>query len=404
AICGAGDEEGRYQVELPRPGQRVWYLNLKHPRVPHWLWVNEVMFTEFGVRVPFTSFQQRLLNRCHVALSQLHSNAWSVIRCFELVTEFSELLQDPKDLLLVEESFHEFKGRYFKIFPIGDHPPFWLTLEGDARRLPPYWSFEAGFNYTPVTYKKHNIDQRNTAGILLWLFSKRHFKPKAVLGNYDRARSSSPGYHAIQSSSSRDAESVGRLGFLIHLGGGSSTNVGGGLDTQVEISSPIREGEPVTEVEIPLLQENVQSRKRLQIQREPGRRRVRCGTSAPWIDLLMPRVSSKSVEPRLTLADQWEGRCAKLTGDLKFLSQQKAEAEKERLVAGQARSKAEEDLKSVVANFKLLEKEKDVEIECLKGREVELSSKVEDLRKLSTNEKVRADKAEVALAESEEGR
>ncbi|MED6217392.1 hypothetical protein PIB30_017239 [Stylosanthes scabra] len=68
-ICGGGEEERLYRVEVPCRGERVCGLNLEHPRVPHWLWVNEVMFTEFGVRIPFTSFQQRLLQRCFVAPS-----------------------------------------------------------------------------------------------------------------------------------------------------------------------------------------------------------------------------------------------------------------------------------------------------------------------------------------------
>ncbi|MED6135018.1 hypothetical protein PIB30_042341 [Stylosanthes scabra] len=61
-IFGGGELERRYRVEEARPGDRVCYLNLDHPTVPNWL-VNEVMFTEFGIRVPFSDFQQRLLNR-----------------------------------------------------------------------------------------------------------------------------------------------------------------------------------------------------------------------------------------------------------------------------------------------------------------------------------------------------
>ncbi|MED6167614.1 hypothetical protein PIB30_004425 [Stylosanthes scabra] len=130
-ICGGGEEERLYRVELPRRGERVCGLNLEHPRVPHWLW------------------------RCFVAPSQFHPNAWSAIRCFEVVTEFLELPQDPEVFLylftvfspnangkakkgymsvrpgkgrrifgLYEESFHDFKGRYFKVFSVGDHPPF----------------------------------------------------------------------------------------------------------------------------------------------------------------------------------------------------------------------------------------------------------------------------------------
>ncbi|MED6122902.1 hypothetical protein PIB30_044265 [Stylosanthes scabra] len=167
-IFGGGDLEGRYRVEVARPGDRVYYLNLDHATVPNWLWVNEVMFTEFGVRVPFTDFQQRLLNRASVAPSQLHPNAWSAIRCFELVTDSLKLPQDPEVFLylftlfspntegktkkgymsvcpgkywkifgLYEDSFHDFKGRFFKIFPVGEHRPFWLSLEGQGQ-FPPY--------------------------------------------------------------------------------------------------------------------------------------------------------------------------------------------------------------------------------------------------------------------------
>ncbi|MED6188128.1 hypothetical protein PIB30_083085 [Stylosanthes scabra] len=141
-IFEGGDLERRYRVEAARPGDRV-------------------MFTEFGVRVPFSDFQQRLLNWDFVAPSQLHPNAWSAIRCFELVTEYLELPQDPEVFLylftffspntegktkkgymsirpgkhrkifgLYEDSFHDFKGHFFKIFPVGEHRPFWLSLEG----------------------------------------------------------------------------------------------------------------------------------------------------------------------------------------------------------------------------------------------------------------------------------
>ncbi|MED6124170.1 hypothetical protein PIB30_056580, partial [Stylosanthes scabra] len=98
-IFGGGGLEQRYRVEAARRGERVCYLNLDHPTVPHWLWVNEVMFTDFGVRIPFTDFQQRLLNRASVAPSQLHPNAWASIRSFELVTEFLQLPQEPEVFL-----------------------------------------------------------------------------------------------------------------------------------------------------------------------------------------------------------------------------------------------------------------------------------------------------------------
>ncbi|MED6149430.1 hypothetical protein PIB30_062286 [Stylosanthes scabra] len=213
-----GDLERRYRVKAARRGERVCFLNLDHQTVPHWLWVNEVMFTEFGIRIPFTDFQQRLLNRELVAPSQLHPNAWSSIHCFELVTGFLELPQDSEVFLflfkfyssntsgktkkgyisvrlakyhklfgLYEDSFHDFKGRYFKIFPVGTHRPFWSSLQGDGQ-FPPYWSDQAGFEIVPVTYERLNADQKDIADILTHLFTKNNLAPKSLLGNQEEAR------------------------------------------------------------------------------------------------------------------------------------------------------------------------------------------------------------------------
>ncbi|MED6198301.1 hypothetical protein PIB30_064941 [Stylosanthes scabra] len=83
---------------------------------------------------------------------------------------------------LYEESFHDFKGRYFKVFPVEGHHPFWLTLEGDGR-FTSYWSFEAGPKYVPVSYKRLNAELTDVADILIFLFWKRLLKAKAILGN-----------------------------------------------------------------------------------------------------------------------------------------------------------------------------------------------------------------------------
>ncbi|MED6165200.1 hypothetical protein PIB30_097312 [Stylosanthes scabra] len=97
-IFGGGELERRYRVEAARPGD-----------------------------------QQRLLNPAFVALSQLHPNAWSAIRCFELVTEVLELPQDPNVFLYLFTLFSpntEGKtkkgymsvrpGKYRKIFGLYD--------------------------------------------------------------------------------------------------------------------------------------------------------------------------------------------------------------------------------------------------------------------------------------------
>ncbi|MED6127045.1 hypothetical protein PIB30_084339 [Stylosanthes scabra] len=463
---GGGELEGRYRVEAACPGDRVCYLNLDHPTIPNWLWVNEVMFTEFGVRVPFTDFQQRLLNRASVAPSQLHPNVWSVIRCFELVTDSLRLPQDPEVFLylftlfspniegktkkgymsvrpgkhrkifgLYEDSFHDFKGRFFKIFPIGEHRPFWLSLEGQGR-FPPYWSRDAGMDYVPVTYKGLNSDQKDTTNILVKLFSERNLKPKTVLSNPSEAR------EAIVDMAGKEV-TLERLRRLIRPGSSQSVPA-------VSVPAPGPSKTPVEPQPIPA-DESLPS--------PPPSPRVRSGKcpaddaiaepKRPWVsegtnrefcsmdhsfdasgfiasNLLGPRAQKvlkdydpmesirwaewaslraatimKSIEPRLMAADQWEGRCIKLNGNLKALDLQRIEANKGKLVAEQARVKAEGDLKSLSGKLEVLEREKVQEAERRKNRESELEGEIRDLRKSVSDEKARADKAEASLAESE---
>ncbi|MED6188638.1 hypothetical protein PIB30_087764 [Stylosanthes scabra] len=288
-LFGGGDLEQRYRVEAARRGERVCYLNLDHPIVPRWLWVNEVMFTNFGVQIPFTDFQQRLLNRASVAPSQLYPNAWASIHCFELVTEFLQLPQEPKVFLclfkfyssntsgqtkkgymsvrptknqkifsLYEDSFHVFKGRYFKIFAVGDHRPFWLNLEGDGL-FPPFWSDQAGFDIAPVKYEGLNADKRDTANILNFLFSKYNLSSKSLLSCPEESRKaigndatlfrlrwlihpaptkSLPTPSAavpVSGAQAVPAESVGKT--QVEPDDGSSTNVGDASEWLVEISS-----------------------------------------------------------------------------------------------------------------------------------------------------------------------
>ncbi|MED6207110.1 hypothetical protein PIB30_032826, partial [Stylosanthes scabra] len=141
-----------------------------------------------------------------------------------------------KIFALYEDSFHDFKGRYFKIFPVGNHRPFWLSLEGDGRfppywsdqagfeivpatyqrlnadqrslfqdlpgrepspflvkfggrwSVPPYWSDQAGFEIVPATYQRLNADQRDTADILVHLFAQNNLNPKFLMNNSDEAQ------------------------------------------------------------------------------------------------------------------------------------------------------------------------------------------------------------------------
>ncbi|MED6160685.1 hypothetical protein PIB30_053764 [Stylosanthes scabra] len=108
----------------------------------------------------------------------------------------------------------------------------------------------------------------------------------------------------------------------------------------------------------------------------------------------------KAIEPRLTLADQWEHRCVKLTGDMKLLNQQKTEVEKEKEEVVTAKSKAEKDLEDALADAR----GKGIELQCLRDREAGLSADVEAAKKGLLAEKSRANQAEALLASAEKAR
>ncbi|MED6135921.1 hypothetical protein PIB30_051268 [Stylosanthes scabra] len=419
------------------------------------------MFTEFGLRIPFSDFQQRLLNRASVAPSQLHPNSWSSIRCFELVTEFLELPQDPEVFLylfklyssntsgktkkgymsvrpgkyrkifaLYEDSFHDFKGCYFQIFPVGNHRPFWLSLEGDGR-FPPYWSDQAGFEIVPATYQRLNADQLDTVDILVHLFAQSNLNPKFLMNNSDEARKAvvemagndvtlarlrrlirpasakslpSPSTVVPQGGArSVPAESVGKT--QAEPEGGSSTNVEHASvgEQHVEISSPAEE-------EIPLPSPPSPKRRRSAVEDSSGPKGSRtleggsrdfCALdrsfdasgfveshllgpkaqevlrdcdpleSVRWAEWAMIRAATimKSVEPRLFIAEEVERRNARLLADAKTLNLQKMVLKEEKVDAIWAKLKAEEDLKAVKAELEKLEREKNAEADHFQRRE-----------------------------------
>ncbi|MED6213466.1 hypothetical protein PIB30_093671 [Stylosanthes scabra] len=66
-IFGGREEDAKYREEALRPGDRICFLNLDHPTIPNWLWVNKVMFTKFGVKIP-------LPTSSNIALPLRHRN------------------------------------------------------------------------------------------------------------------------------------------------------------------------------------------------------------------------------------------------------------------------------------------------------------------------------------------
>ncbi|XP_057761534.1 uncharacterized protein LOC130981825 [Arachis stenosperma] len=218
-LCGGTDEEANYDVFVPAPHERLYELNFHAPRVADWIWFYKSMFTQVGVRIPFSAFQMALLGRVSVAPSQLHPNSWASIRCFEMVCEYLELpvsvdvflfffnltnpskegkhkkgfmsfrsAQGRRIFGLFEDSYHGFKDKYFKVRPVKGRHPFWLSLEG-ARLIPTYWSFGAGSNaFVKVSYKGMSAVDRKIADVLLAIFGRNHVNPHLLMGDREAGR------------------------------------------------------------------------------------------------------------------------------------------------------------------------------------------------------------------------
>ncbi|MED6190203.1 hypothetical protein PIB30_103494 [Stylosanthes scabra] len=378
-LFGGGIWNGDTGWKAARRGERVCFMNLDHPTVPHWLWVNEVMFTEFGYGSLFRTSSSVFSTEPpwpRRNFIQIRGRQFVVSILIPRGRRRRDIcpLGRGSIVALYEDSFHDFKGRYFKIFPVGDHRPFWLSLEGDGR-FPPYWSDQAGFDIVPATYQRLNADQRDTAIILVHLFAQNNLNPKFLMNNSDEARKDvvemagndvtlarlrrlirpapakslpSP-LTVVPSGGARSvpAESLGKT--QAEPEGGSSTNVG---------------RENVGFVKSHLLGPKVQ-----EVLRD-------CDPleSVRWAEWAMIRAATimKSVEPRLSIAEELERRNARLLADAKTLSLQKMVLEEEKVDAVQAKLKVEEDLKVV---------------------------KVEKFRGLAAEEKVRADLAEASAAD-----
>ncbi|MED6121049.1 hypothetical protein PIB30_026390 [Stylosanthes scabra] len=453
-IFGGGDLERRYKVKAARQGERVCFMNLDHPTKPHWLWVNE-----------------RLLLRACIAPSQLHPNAWASIRCFELVTEWLQLSQEPEVFMclftfysantqgktkkgymsvrptkyrkifgLFEDSFHDFKGRDFKIFPVGTHRPFWLSLDGDDR-FPSYWTDRAGFDVAPVTYKGLRVEKKDTVDVLTILFAKNNLAPKALLGRPDEARrdvvrmagndvtlnrlrhlvrlAASTGAavpttpvagHAGSGPSSTARGSALPVGptpnVIITPEEGSSNDRGRNVGVNREVASSIREQQ---------LSSPSSSKRSMPVETSAAKRQ-RTETSAcefnpldrsfdaskfiaenllgpkaqealrdydpvksfGWVQwvLLKSATIMKSVEPRLTMMDEAERHNQRLVGDLKALNLQNVVLEEQLKDAPAAEGKAEEDLKGAEKNLEVLKQKKEEEVATLQNRIKELESEV----------------------------
>ncbi|MED6190298.1 hypothetical protein PIB30_104507, partial [Stylosanthes scabra] len=122
--------------------------------------------------------------------------------------------------------------------------------------------------------------------------------------------------------------------------------------------------------------------------------------SVRWAEWAMIRAATimKSVEPRLSIAEEMERRNARLLADAKTRNLQKMVLEEEKGDEVRARLKAEEDLKAAKAELEKLGEEKQAEADRFRRREEGFRAEVERFRGLAVEEKVRADLAEASIS------
>ncbi|MED6149288.1 hypothetical protein PIB30_060974, partial [Stylosanthes scabra] len=323
-LFGGGDLERRYRVEAARRGER------------------------------------RLLNRASVAPSQLHPNSWSSIRCFELVTEFLELPQDPEVFLYLFKLYSsntsgKTKKGYMSVRP------------GKYRKI--FALYEDSFHDFKVEMAGNDVTLARLRRLIRPAPAKSVPTPSTVVP---------PG-----GARSVPAESAGKT--QVDPEGGSSTNVEHAGEQHVEVSSPGEGGIPLPPPPSP-------KRRRAEVEDASGSKRSRtlgggsrdfCALdrsfdasgfveshllgpkaqevlrdcdpleSVRWAEWAMIRDATimKSVEPRLSIAEEVERRNARLLADAKTLNLQKMVLEEEKGDEVRARLKAEEDLKAAKAEL-----------------------------------------------------
>ncbi|MED6180482.1 hypothetical protein PIB30_010697 [Stylosanthes scabra] len=146
--------EGDYVLEAAGPPDHVPFRAGEGD--PHFLWVYQELFTRLRMRLPFSDFQRDVMNRCRVAVSQLHLNGWGFIVSFEKVClhyGFRPTIrlffyiydvhfppggygyisfragQGRKLFDSYEDSIQEFKWHYFKVLAVPGKRAFWLDHE-----------------------------------------------------------------------------------------------------------------------------------------------------------------------------------------------------------------------------------------------------------------------------------
>ena len=143
------------------------YHSPHNPRTEYYTYVYDCFFKKMGVRMPFTDFQCEILRILNVAPTQLHPEAWSFVRSFEVICRgigfspsayvfFSFFLAKKSNNSWVYMSnfsgrplirpyhdswkgLHNFKEKFFCVRP-GPNYPRLFHDESDNPLFPLFWT------------------------------------------------------------------------------------------------------------------------------------------------------------------------------------------------------------------------------------------------------------------------
>ncbi|MED6161751.1 hypothetical protein PIB30_063722 [Stylosanthes scabra] len=122
------------------PSERVCFKGLGGD----WFFMYTCVFSEIGVRFPFTTFECAVLRQINCAPSQIHPNSWGFMRAFEILMEYLE--EKP----LLEVFFHLFRAK-------GVDRGMWVTLSSHQGRTV-FCHFKASYK----DFKEFYIKVRST--------------------------------------------------------------------------------------------------------------------------------------------------------------------------------------------------------------------------------------------------
>ncbi|QHO19251.1 uncharacterized protein DS421_11g327240 [Arachis hypogaea] len=136
------------------------------------------LFTELGVRLPFTEFECGVLYWLNCAPTQLHPNSWGFVRAFEAKGVgrrlWVNLSSYPRRAIfgLYKSSFKDFKSMFVKVRSVPEEFPFYLN-EHLVEKFPLSWC--------PEPYQVLDVDDRHPDDDTMMSFLFKSLGPKGLL-------------------------------------------------------------------------------------------------------------------------------------------------------------------------------------------------------------------------------